>query len=66
MKSVAFILTLMSFSPIETNRDEADYAINNAETDRSYDEKYKAFNDKFNYLDDGKAAQRVTEAIIEE
>ena len=30
------------------------------------DEKYKAFNDKFNYLDDGKAAQRVTEAIIEE
>ena len=31
-----------------------------------FDEKYKAFNAKFNYLDDGKAAQRVTEAIIEE
>jgi len=52
--------------PIVQTEDELIKAINNAETDRSYDEKYKAFNDKFNYLDDGKAAQRVTEAIIEE
>lgn len=56
----------MSFGPIVQTEDELIKAINNAETDRSYDEKYKAFNDKFNYLDDGKAAQRVTEAIIEE
>ena len=52
--------------PIVQTEDELIKAIKNAETDRSYDEKYKAFNDKFNYLDDGKAAQRVTEAIIEE
>ena len=29
-----------------------------------YDEKYKKFNDKFNYLDDGKASKRVIEKII--
>ena len=52
--------------PIVQTEDELIKAIKNAEADRSYDEKYKAFNDKFNYLDDGKAAQRVTEAIIEE
>ena len=52
--------------PIVQTEDELIKAIKNAETNRSYDEKYKAFNDKFNYLDDGKAAQRVTEAIIEE
>ena len=40
--------------------------VKNAESDRSFNEKYKAFNAKFNYLDDGKAAQRVTETIIEE
>ena len=31
-----------------------------------YDEKYKKFNEKFNYLDDGKASKRVVEAIIKE
>ena len=29
-----------------------------------YDEKYKRFNDKFNYLDDGKASKRVIEEVI--
>lgn len=52
--------------PIVKTEDELIKAIKNAESDRSFDEKYKAFNAKFNYLDDGKAAQRVTEAIIEE
>ena len=31
-----------------------------------YDEKYKKFNEKFNYLDDGEASKRVVEAIIKE
>ena len=52
--------------PIVKTEDELIKAIKNAESDRSFDEKYKAFNAKFNYLDDGKAAQRVTDAIIEE
>ena len=29
-----------------------------------YDEKYRKFNEKYNYLDDGKASQRVIETII--
>ena len=29
-----------------------------------YDEKYKKFNDKFNYLTDGKASQRVSEHVV--
>lgn len=31
---------------------------------KKYGNKYMAFHDKYNYLDDGSAAQRVTEAII--
>lgn len=30
----------------------------------TYDEKYKKFNEKFNYLDDGEASKRVVEQII--
>ena len=30
----------------------------------TYDEKYKKFNEKFNYLDDGEASKRVVEEII--
>ena len=33
-------------------------------TNFEYDEKYKKFNDKFNYLDDGKATKRVVEKVI--
>ena len=32
--------------------------------DFNYDEKYKKFNEKYNYLDDGKASKRVTEQVI--
>ncbi len=52
--------------PIVKTEDELIKAIKNAKSDRSFDAKYEAFNAKFNYLDDGKAAQRVTDAIIEE
>ena len=30
-----------------------------------YDEKYRIFNEKFNYLDDGQVANKVLEKIIE-
>ncbi|MDE6413272.1 MAG: CDP-glycerol glycerophosphotransferase family protein, partial [Eubacterium sp.] len=30
-----------------------------------YEEKYTAFNNKFNYLDDGNAAQRVADLIVQ-
>lgn len=52
--------------PIVKTEDELIKAIKNATTDHSFDEKYEKFNAKFNYLDDGQAAKRVTEAIIEE
>lgn len=52
--------------PIVKTEDELIKAIKKAPNDHSYDEKYEKFNAKFNYLDDGKAAKRVTEKIIEE
>lgn len=52
--------------PIVETEDALVRAIKNAPTDQSYDKKYEAFNAKFNYLDDGNAAKRVTEAIMEE
>ncbi len=52
--------------PIVKTEDELIKAIKKAPNDRSYDEKYEKFNAKFNYLDDGNAAKRVTEKIIEE
>lgn len=38
--------------------------IKNVNSDFKYDEKYKIFNEKYNYLDDGNASERVTEKII--
>ena len=32
----------------------------------TYDAKYKKFNEKFNYLDDGNASERVVEKVIGE
>lgn len=52
--------------PIVKTEDELIKAIRNAQSDKSYNEKYDKFNAKYNYLDDGQAAKRVTEAIIEE
>lgn len=39
-------------------------SIKNINLSTFYNEKYKAFNDKFNYLDDGKVSHRVIEKII--
>ena len=38
--------------------------IKNVNSDFEYDDKYKKFNDKYNYLDDGRASERVVERII--
>lgn len=47
-------------------RDEASLIseIKNTNNNNYYNEKYKKFNQKFNYLDDGKAAERVVKKII--
>ena len=39
--------------------------IKNVTKNFEYDEKYKKFNEKYNYLDDGKASERVIERVIE-
>jgi CDP-glycerol glycerophosphotransferase len=40
--------------------------INRVSKEFVYDEKYKEFNNRFNYLDDGQASKRVVEAIVKE
>ncbi len=53
--------------PIVRTEDELVKAIKNAQNYGDvYKQKYDAFNKKFNYLDDGHAAKRVTEKVIEE
>lgn len=52
--------------PIVQTEEDLIEAVKNAFDDRSFDEKYEKFNARFNYLDDGQAAKRVTEAVIEE
>lgn len=49
---------------IITEEDELPRAIRDAVENFSFDEKYKSFNDKFNYLDDGKATQRFVERVF--
>ena len=51
--------------PIIETQEELENEILNIKTYESkYKEKYKAFNEKFNYLDDGQASKRVIEEII--
>ena len=52
--------------PILKNEDELIEEIKNADLNNFYNDKYKKFNQKFNYLDDGKASARVTNAIMKE
>lgn len=46
--------------------DELIKEIKNITNNFEYDEKYKKFNKKFNYLDDGQASKRVVEKVIKE
>ncbi len=50
--------------PIVKTDDELIEEIKKATTDFKYDEKYEAFNKKYNYLDDGHASERVLEEVI--
>ena len=49
--------------PILKEEDELIKNIKNTTID-FYDDKYKAFNQKFNYLDDGKASERVIKKVF--
>lgn len=49
---------------IITEEDDLVPAIRKAVDNFEFDEKYRAFNDKFNYLDDGKAAQRFAREVF--
>ena len=50
--------------PIILEEDRLVDEIKNLMSHFEYDEKYKKFNDKFNYLDDGNASKRVVERIF--
>jgi CDP-glycerol glycerophosphotransferase len=49
---------------IVTAEDELLERIRNFDYDGYYDERYRKFNDKYNYLDDGEASRRVVEKIF--
>ncbi|MBQ9517462.1 MAG: CDP-glycerol glycerophosphotransferase family protein [Eubacterium sp.] len=50
--------------PIVKTEDELLEQIGNLSKDFTYDEKYRNFNGKFNYLDDGHASERVVHRLI--
>jgi len=50
--------------PIVTKEDELIEEIKKSD-DFEYGEKYKAFNDTYNYLDDGQASARVSKTIFD-
>ena len=49
---------------IVKTQDKLEEEIINLDKNFSYDEKYKKFNEKYNYLDDGKASERVVKKIL--
>lgn len=52
--------------PILRTEDELITSVKEISVKDFYDEKYKKFNQKFNYLDDGKASERVVNKIFKE
>ena len=51
---------------ITKTQEELEEEIIKIEKNFKYDEKYRKFNEKYNYLDDGKASKRVIEEVIKE
>ena len=49
---------------IVENQEELEKEILSADKNFQYDEKYRKFNEKYNYLDDGHATDRVVEECI--
>ena len=49
---------------VKTQLELEDEILNIKEYEEKYGEKYKKFNDKFNYLDDGQASKRVIKKIF--
>lgn len=66
-KSNGFYLNLEELpGKITKTQEELEKEIERITNDFKYDEKYKKFNEKYNYLDDGQATKRVVEEIIKE
>lgn len=64
-KSNGFYIDLEELpGKITETQEELEKEIERIDKNFKYDEKYKKFNDKYNYLDDGKASERVVEEII--
>ena len=64
-KSNGFYIDLNELpGKIVKTQDELEVEIEKIDRDFKYDEKYKKFNEKYNYLDDGNASKRVVEKII--
>ena len=64
-KSNGFYIDLSELpGPIVETQEELEKVIGNLEKNFTYDEHYKKFNEKYNYLDDGNASERVVKKII--
>ena len=64
-KSNGFYIDLDELpGPITKTQEELTKEILNLGENFKYDEKYKAFNDKYTYLDDGNASKRVLEVVL--
>lgn len=64
-KSNGFYIDLQELpGKITTTQDELEKELERIKDNFIYDDRYKKFNDKYNYLDDGKASKRVVEEII--
>lgn len=64
-KSNGFYIDLSELpGAITETQQELENEIQNIDKNFKYDEKYKRFNEKYNYLDDGHAADRVVEECI--
>ena len=51
---------------IVKTQEELEHEINNININFKYDEKYRKFNEKYNYLDDENASKRVVEKLIQD
>lgn len=66
-KSNGFYIDLAELpGKITETQEELEEEIERITKDFKYDDKYKKFNEKYNYLDDGQASKRVVEEIIKE
>lgn len=65
LRGFYFDLDILPGPIVKTQEDLENEILNISSYDERFKEKYKAFNDKFNYLDDGDSSKRVIDVLLE-